>query len=574
MTSLLACRRALIALAASSALINLLYLTGSLYMLEVYDRVIPSHSLPTLVGLSLIVAVLFAFQALLDLLRSRMLVRIGRSLGQDMSPRVFGVLSRISLSARHSGDGLQPLRDLDQVRGFLSSAGPVAFLDLPWLPLYLGICFLFHVWIGLAALFGVLLLVVLTVMTDRMTTQPARAATELALKRNSIAEASRRNAEVLHAMGMTSRIAALWSDNNTRYLEAQQRTNDIGGSFGAVSKTMRMVIQSAILGIGALLVIRQDATAGVIIAGSIIGGRALAPIDLAIAHWKNFVATRQSWKRLNDLLAKIPDRATQMTLPAPSKSLEADHLSAVPPGDNRVVVQDISFRLESGAGLGIIGPSAGGKSSLARLLVGVWKPLRGTVRLDGAALDQWDSDVIGQHVGYLPQDVELFGGTIAQNIARFEPNADAAKIVAAATSAGVHDLIVKLPKGYETDIGENGSALSAGQRQRVALARALYGDPFLVVLDEPNSNLDPEGEEALTRAIRKVRDRGGVVVVIAHRPQGLASVDTVMVVVDGRCQAIGPKEEILAKMVRKPSPVPATKVGFKMLNDLQGRPRA
>ncbi|HEY0329438.1 MAG TPA: type I secretion system permease/ATPase [Rhodopseudomonas sp.] len=577
--ALFACAAAPWALGAVSALINLLYLTGSFYMLEVYDRVIPSRSLPTLAGLSILAGLLFGFQALLDLLRSRMLIRIGRYVGQDLSTRVFGLLSRISLTSRGAGDGLQPLRDLDQLRSFLSSAGPVAFLDLPWLPIYLGICFLFHVWIGVAALLGVLFLIALTYLTDRLTTEPARAATELAVRRNAIAEASRRNAEVLHAMGMTARITSVWNTGNVQYLDAQQQANDISGGFGAVSKTTRMVIQSAMLGIGAWLVIRQEATAGVIIAGSIIGGRALAPIDLAIAHWKNFVSTRQSWKRLNKLLAKLPEPAPQMGLPAPCASFEADRVSATPPADSRLVVQDVSFRLEKGAGLGIIGPSGGGKSSLLRLLVGIWPAARGTIRLDGAALDQWTPEVLGQHIGYLPQDVELLAGTIAQNVARFEPAPDPAKIVAAAHCAGVHELIVSLPKGYDTDIGENGSALSAGQRQRIALARALYRDPFLVVLDEPNSNLDAEGEEALSGAILGVRQRGGIVIVVAHRPNALASLDTVMVMVQGRCQAIGPKDEILSRMVRRvaPTPPPATPpaaaaaAGWRIRNEMPGR---
>jgi ATP-binding cassette subfamily C protein len=567
--ALAACRHAFITLAIASAIINVLYLTGSFYMLEVYDRVIPSRSLPTLVGLSLLAISLYGFQAVLDLLRSRMLVRIGRSLGQDLSIRVYNTISRLSLTTRSGGDGLQPMRDLDQVRGFLSGPGPIAFLDLPWLPFYVGICFIFHFWIGIASLVGVIFLVTLTVLTDRFTKEPSREATGHAIKRNSLAEASRRNAEVLHAMGMNSRIASLWGEANVKYLDAQQRTSDISGGFGAISKVARMVLQSAMLGIGAYLVIRQEATGGVIIAASIIGGRALAPIDAAIANWKNFVASRQSWHRLTSLLALIPDFKNQMALSKPSKSFESEAVCVNPPGDRRVIVQDVSFRIEGGSALGIVGPSGGGKSCLARALVGVWTPVRGAVRIDGATLDQWVPEELGKHIGYLPQDVELLAGTIAQNISRFEAVLDSEKVLAAAKLASVHELILKLPNGYETDIGENGSSLSAGQRQRIALARALYGDPFLVMLDEPNSNLDPEGDEALTRAILSVRARNGIAIVIAHRPSALAGVDQVMVVAQGRCQAIGPKEEIMAKMMRRPPPV-APPGGLRVVNEAAG----
>ena len=565
--ALAACHRALVVVAIASAIINALYLTGSFYMLQVYDRVIPSRSVATLVGLSILVMLLYGFQAILDLIRGRMLVRIARSLGQDLSLRVYHSISRLSLTSRSVGDGLQPMRDLDQVRGFLSSPGPLAFLDLPWLPFYVGICFLFHFWIGCAALLGALFLVMLTVLTDRFTKGPQRAATAFAVRRNALAESSRRNAEALYTMGMTSRLAAQWGEANVKYLDAQQRTSDIGGGFGAISKTARMVLQSAMLGIGSYLVINQQATGGVIIAGSIIGGRALAPIDLVIVHWKNFVSCRQSWHRLNDLLRLLPEPPNQMALPKPAATFEVETISVVPAGETRIVVHDVSLRLEKGRGLGIVGPSAGGKSCLVRALVGIWKPVRGTIRIDGAALDQWLPEMLGQYIGYLPQDVELLAGTVAENISRFEPGADAAKVLAAANLAGVHDLILRLPNGYETNIGENGSSLSAGQRQRIALARALYGDPFLVVLDEPNSNLDPEGEEALTRAILAVRARGGIAIVVAHRPSALSGVDLVMVMAQGRCQAFGPKEEVLSNMPRRPS-APPTLGARRVLNEI------
>jgi PrtD family type I secretion system ABC transporter len=554
--ALAACRNAIIALGVASAIINVLYLSGSIYMLEIYDRVLPSRSVPTLIGLSMLVLGLYGFQAVLDLLRGRILIRVGRSLGQSLSSRVYHTIALLVLKTRTLSDGLQPLRDLDQIRSFLSSPGPLAFLDLPWIPFYIGICFIFHFWLGVTALGGAIVLVSLTIFTEMFTREPTKTATEFAAKRNGLAEASRRNAEVLRAMGMAPRVGAKWDEMNVKYLEAQQRASDVGGGFGAVSKVLRMVLQSAMLGVGAYLVINQEATGGIIIAGSILAARALAPVDQAIAHWRSFVGARQSWRRLTDLLALFPADKQQLPLPKPESSFTVEAVSVVTPGDKRVIIQDMAFRLEKGNGLGIVGPSASGKSCLARALVGVWQAARGTIRIDGAALEHWPAEELGRHIGYLPQDVELFSGTVAQNIARFEPEPNADDVIAAAKSAGVHDLILRLQDGYETEIGEGGTALSAGQRQRIALARALYGDPFLVVLDEPNSNLDAEGEEALTQAILGVRARSGIAIVIAHRPSALAGVDLVMVMVQGKAQMFGPKEEVLAKMLKRP-PGPA-----------------
>ena len=461
--------------------------------------------------------------------------------------RVYDTVLRLPLKVGNRTDGLQPLRDLDSVRSFLSGAGPTALFDLPWLPIYLAICFAFHPYIGLTALAGAVILGILTLMTELMTREPTRAATGFAMTRTSLAEAGRRNAEALRAMGMARPSAAQWSEANRKYMMSQQRASDVAGGFGSMSRVLRMMLQSCVLAVGAYLVINQQATAGIIIAGSILGARALAPVDLAIGNWKGFVAARQSWERLTRLLAMFPEQKMPMALQPPAKSLAVETVAAVPPGTERVVVQDVSFALQSGHGLGIIGPSGSGKSSLARLLIGVWEPARGRVRLDGASLDQWSPDALGPHIGYLPQDVELMAGTVAQNIARFASPLDAEAVIAAATAAGVHSLIVGLPEGYETPVGESGSGLSAGQAQRIALARALYGDPFLVVLDEPNSNLDAEGDEALSHAIMGVRARGGIVVVVAHRPSAIASVDQLLMMNQGRAQGFGPKEEILAK---------------------------
>jgi PrtD family type I secretion system ABC transporter len=554
-----ACRSAFVGVGVMSCIINLLYLTGSIFMLEVYDRVLPSRSVPTLVGLIVLASGLYIGQGILDLIRGRILGRIGTSLDEALNARVFDTVVRLPLLVGGRNEGLQPLRDLDNVRAFLGTMGPGAFFDLPWLPLYLAICFAFHVLIGLTALIGAIILVSLTLVTEYMSRQPAREAMGLAARRNDLAAASRRNAEVMVAMGMTGRLTQRWGEANEKYLAGNQRASDVAGGLGAIAKVLRMMLQSAVLAVGAYLVIHQEATAGIIIAGSILSARALAPVDLAIAHWKAFVAARQSWERLNRLLEQMPVRPTPTLLQNPMSRLSVEGVAIAPPGDQKVIVQDVSFELTAGNGLGIIGPSGSGKSSLVRALVGVWQPSRGKVRLDSAALDQWSSDVLGRHIGYLPQDVELFGGTVAQNICRFDSEAKSDAIIAAAKEAGVHDMIIKMRDGYDTQVGEQGAALSAGQAQRVALARALYGDPFLIVLDEPNSNLDTEGDEALTRAVRGARERGAIVVVVAHRPIGIEAVEKILVLKDGRMQAFGPKEQVLAQVlqprVAAPTPI-------------------
>lgn len=542
------CRGAFVAIALISGLSNVLMLTGAMFMLEVYDRVLPSRSVPTLVGLVVLALGLYVALGLLDTIRGRILVRIGGCLDETLSGRVYETIIRLPLRIGDRSDGLRPLRDLDTVRGFLAGSGPAALFDLPWLPIYLVICFLFHPLIGLAALTGAIVLAVVTLLTAVIVQQPSRVASGYGSIRDRWAETSRRNAEVIIAMGMTGRLAALWSEANINYVASQRLASDVVGGLGSLSRILRMILQSGVLAVGAYLVIHQQATAGIMIAGSILSARALAPVDQAIANWRTFLGARQSWRRLKDLLAMLPAQATPMTLLPPSKSLVVENASAVPPGTSKIVVQNVNFSLASGSGLGIIGPSASGKTSLVRMLVGVWRPVSGRIRLDGAALDQWSPEFLGRHIGYLPQDVELLRGTVAQNISRFTDPADQTAVIAAANAAGVHDLIVDLPDGYETQVGESGTALSAGQSQRIALARALFGDPFLVVLDEPNSNLDAEGEEALGRAILGVRARGGIVVVVAHRPSVIASVDLLLTMKRGRPQVFGAKDEVLAHL--------------------------
>jgi PrtD family type I secretion system ABC transporter len=553
--SLRSCARAFVGVALFSGVINVLMLTGSFFMLQIYDRVLPSRSVPTLVGMSVLVAVLYLAQAAVDLVRTRVLTRIGASLDESLSARVFAAIVALPLRTSTRGDGLQPVRDLDSVRIFLSGLGPTALFDLPWMPLYLSIIYAFHPVLGHAALAGAVVLVALTLLTEWLTKGPSRQASMIGAARNRLGEGSVRNAEVLTAMGLTGRMGERWREISRDYIARQQHVSDVGGGLGAISRVLRMMLQSGMLGLGAYLVIRQEATAGIIIAGSILTSRALAPVELAIAHWKGFLAARQGWARLEQLLKLVPANNEPMPLPAPRATLTIETVSIAAPGELRPIVQDVSLSLKAGQGLGVIGPSASGKSSLIRAIVGVWQPAQGKVRLDGAALDQWSGTALGRHIGYLPQDVELFAGTVAQNIARFDEDADPQSIVAAAEAAGVHELIAALKDGYETQIGEQGVALSAGQRQRIALARALHGNPFVVVLDEPSSNLDAQGEAALTRAIRGVRERGGIVVVVAHRPNALAALDMVLAMANGRAQAFGPKDEVLGKVLGIAAPM-------------------
>jgi PrtD family type I secretion system ABC transporter len=549
-TALLRCRHAFFGVGVMSGIINILYLTGSFFMLEVYDRVIPARSIPTLVGLGMLTLTLFLFQGLIETIRARVLARIGSSLDEALSGRVFDMVVRHPLEAPAGGDGLLPLRDLDQIRNFFSSLGPTAIFDLPWMPIYLGICFLFHPLIGIAGLAGALVLAALTLLTELLTRRPQREATQHGASRNALSEAGRQNAEVLRAMGMQKEFAQIWNAENNAYMRRQRRVADIAAGLGTTSKIFRMVLQSAVLALGAYLVIQGQATGGIIIASSILVSRALAPAEIAIANWKGFVAARQGWVRLHDMLARFTPDKPALALPAPVTSLTVENASILPPGGTRAIVSDVSFGLKAGEGVGIIGPSASGKSTLARALVGVWTPLRGAIRLDGATLDQRAGGSLGRHVGYLPQDVELFAGTIASNIARLAPDPNAEAVVAASRSAGVHELILRMPEGYETRIGPGGVGLSAGQRQRIGLARALYGDPFLVVLDEPNANLDEAGEAALTQALLGVRMRGGIVVVVAHHPSVLAAVDLVLVMEEGRARAFGRKNEVLKTNLR------------------------
>jgi len=533
-----------------SGVVNLLTLSGSIYMLQVYDRVIPSRSVGTLVGLSVMALAAFALQAYLDALRARMLARTGALFDVSLQEPIHQALATLPLRGARPIVAQQPLRDLDQIRAFLSGMGPTAFLDMPWAPIFLIAMFVFHPVIGIVATLGGATLVAMTAVTERLSRAPAQAATERGAQRQVIADATRINAEAIRALGMTRRLTARWSQVNELYLQENLRAMDVQANLGAVAKMLRFVLQSAMLGVGAFLVVNEQASGGVMIASSIMMGRALAPIEVALGTWRQMVAARQAVTRLRDILRATANEAQTVRLPRPTREMTVEHLAVAAPGTDRAIVSGVSFSLFAGMGLAIVGPSASGKSTLAKALVGLWPHVGGAVRLDGAALDQWAPDDLGRCLGYLPQEVALFDGTVAENISRFHEAATPEQVIEAASVAGAHDLILRLPKGYATRIGEGGAALSGGQRQRIGLARAIFGDPFLVVLDEPNANLDAAGEAALTGAIAALRARNCIVVVVSHRPNALQALDMALLVIEGRVQAFGPRDQVFGAIVR------------------------
>ncbi|WP_051615190.1 type I secretion system permease/ATPase [Phyllobacterium sp. UNC302MFCol5.2] len=528
-----------------SGVINILALTGSFYMLQIYDRALTSGSIPTLVALSLLAIGLYLFQGLFDVIRSQILVRVGARLDKKLAPLAHQVAIDMPRFGFSTAEALERGRDVDTVRGFLGSQGPIALFDLPWMPLYLVFVYLLHPMLGALTLGGAFILVCLTVATELMTRRLAGASHQSAIARNAIADSNARNADILCAMGFAHRAIDRFTEANAQHLQLQTRTNDISGTFGAISRVLRMILQSAILGLGAYLTIQGELSSGAIIAASVASARAMAPVDLAISNWKGVVAARGAWQRIRETVIALSNADLPMDLPTPCMSLKVEKITVAAPGTGRVLLSDVSFEIKAGDALGIIGPSGGGKTTLIRALTGIWPVLRGSVRLDDAELTQWRSDVIGDHIGYLPQDVGLLDGTIEENICRLAPQPDPRAIVEAARNAGIHEMIVRMPDGYHTQLGPQGTALSAGQRQRIGLARSLYANPFVVLLDEPNSNLDAEGEAALTRAIQDIRARGGIAIVIAHRPSALAAVNLVAVVQAGKLTAFGERNEIL-----------------------------
>jgi ATP-binding cassette subfamily C protein PrsD len=550
--------RRMVGVAIFSGVINVLMLSGSLYMLQVYDRVIPSRNVATLLGLSLMVLLAYLVQGYFDALRARMLCRIATLFDAGLQGPIHTALATLPLRGVKPILMQQPLRDLDQIRAFMSSMGPTAFLDMPWIPIFLIALFLFHPAIGLTALLGTISIIAISLLSERMSRGAAKTAMDSSAQRQVLADTTQRNAEIIRALGMMERFTARWSRANERYLQENIRATDLSANLGSGAKMLRYVLQSGMLGLGAYLVVADRASGGIMIASSIMMGRALAPVEVALGSWKQLVAARQGIARLRDICrATASPPEPPVALPRPSRELAVQDLTVAAPGTDRPIVSNISFSLKAGMGLALLGASASGKTSLSKALVGIWPGNHGVVRLDGAAIDQWTNQDLGGYVGYLPQEVALLDGTVAENICRFDHQAGSDAILKAAHIAGVHDIILRLPEGYATRIGQSGMSLSAGQRQRIGLARAVFGDPFLIVLDEPNANLDAVGEATLTRAIQILRHNKSIVVVISHRPSVLAALNMAMVLYEGRAIAFGPREEVFAR-VRSSAAPPVT----------------
>jgi PrtD family type I secretion system ABC transporter len=543
-----ACRTAFMAAAGFSLFINLLLLVPSIYMLQIYDRVLGSRNETTLVVITLICVALIAVYAALESVRSQILVRIGTKLDELMGGRVFRAVFKISVRRPDSGSS-QSLRDLDTLRQFLTGQGLFAFFDAPWMPIYFGLVFLIHPMLGVVSIIGGLVIFALALANELATRKVLHNANMAAVGASRFVDVSLRNVEALEAMGMLGSMYKRWQDKRALALGLQAEASDRAGIITAGSKFTRLVLQMAILGVGAYYVLQNEITAGLMIMASIMMGRALQPIELAVATWRQFLDARTAYGRLNELLDAVPKQADPMPLPVPRGALSVENIIVAAAGSNLPILRGISFTVAPGDVVGVIGPSAAGKSTLARALVGVWPAYSGTVRIDGADLNSWDRERLGPHIGYLPQDVELFEGTVAENIARFG-DLDPEAVVTAASRAGVHQLILNLPKGYDTQIGAGGMTLSGGQRQRIALARALYGDPALLVLDEPNSNLDTEGEAALATAMAELKARRRTTLVITHRVSILAHVDYIMALSQGVIEKFGTRDQILSQFLK------------------------
>ena len=554
-------RRGFGGLVGLSAVFNLFMLTGSLFMLQVYDRVLTSRSVPTLVALFVLVTGIYICLAALDIFRLRISTRIADWFGDLIGPAV----ARLSIGRPFYGTAggrerqqSNPMQDFDRLRAFIGSPAAIALCDLPWLPLYLIIAFMFHVDLGMLALGGVAVLLGLAALGDRAAQEPVRLANAATARRARLIDTAARGSETIAGLGMRGAYIRKYADMDGELRTAGRHASDRMAFFIGVSRGIRLLLQSASLALGAYLALQNEITPGMIIAVSIITARALAPVEQVIGHWRAFVSARQSWLRLREQIGSVGSDEPKTMLPRPKSSLEVVDLSVAAPSSDRTLLSGIDFSLRAGSSLGIIGPSGAGKSTLARALVGILPPLEGSVRLDGADLSQWQPDQFGRHVGYLPQDVELFDGTVAENIARLAPQPDSDAVIAAARSAGAHGLITGLPEGYDTWIGQGGMTLSAGQRQRIGLARALFGSPFLIVLDEPTSALDVDGDEALRKAVEAARRSSAIVIVIAHRPSAITACDQVLVISNGKQTAFGPREAILRENGRRPVRVAAS----------------
>lgn len=526
-----------------SAVSNMLMLVPSLYMLQVYDRVLPSRNEYTLLMLTLLMLGAYLFLSVLELVRSFVLVRVGARFDMVLNKRVYTAAFEQNLK-RSSGNAGQSLADLTNIRQFLTSNGLFAFFDAPWFPIYLIVIFMFEPSLGVFAVCGTAIQVVLAYVNERVSHRPLAEANAMAIASTTLATNNLRNAEVIESMGMLSNLQGRWFKLHSQFLRLQAEASDKAGMVGAVTKFVQLSLQSLVLGFGALLAVEGKMSPGMMIAASILVGRALSPVQQVIGVWKSFSSTRSAYERLVKLLADNPARAAAMELPKPVGAIAVEGVTAAPPGVNTAVLKGINFAILPGDVLGVVGPSGSGKSTLARLLVGVWPAAMGKVRLDGADIYQWNKDQLGPHLGYLPQDIELFGGTVSENIARFG-ELDADQVVLAAKRAGVHEMILHLPKGYDTVLGEGGGGLSGGQKQRLGLARAMYGDPSVLVLDEPNSNLDDMGEQALLQAINDLRQRGKTIVLITHRTSIIGATNKLLMLRDGTVALFGPTPDVL-----------------------------
>lgn len=536
------------AAAIFSMFANLLMLTGPLYMLQVYDRVLSSRSVATLIALSTIVAFLFLVMGILDYTRARILARVGANFQSRLDRRVFDAVVRRS-AVRPDELAATGLRDLESIQRLLGSNALVALFDLPWTPIFLAGVSLFHPWLGILALSGGAVLVVLTILNQMISRNPQLEASRNAVWSEMMSDQLRTESEMLQAMGMREAAFRRWQTARETTLTSQLRSNDLTGTFSSVTKTFRLFLQSAMLGLGAYLVLQGELSAGAMIAGSILLGRALAPIELAIGQWPLVQRASSGWRNLGRLLTEVPPESARTALPRPKARLDVIQATVIPPGESAAALRLISFSVQPGQAVGVIGPSGAGKSTLARTLTGAWRVAGGKVRLDGAALDQYDPTELGRYIGYLPQRVQLFDGTIAENIARLRPDRDDAKVIEAAKLADAHEMVLKLPDGYDTRVTAAGGRLSGGQIQRIGLARAMYDDPVILVLDEANSNLDNEGSQALNRAIRTLKSRGCSVLVMAHRPSAIQECDMLLMLDNGTRVAFGPKDEVLRKVV-------------------------
>ena len=544
------CRKHFWSVAIFSIFVNLLMLTGPLFMLQTYDRVLSSRSEATLVALLLIVTFLFIMYGALEYARGRVLARAGARFQTLLDLRVFDAVLRRSVAPADRAKPNVAARDLDSVRQLLSGPAPFALFDIPWTPIFIAAIFIFHPILGFIAIGGGIVLIVLTIMNQYRSKEPNAESQIASSQAENMGEALRQNAEAVQGLGMRGIGMKRWYALRNKALVKQIEASDRTSSYQSSSKAMRFYLQSFMLAAGAWLVLQQEMSPGMMIAGSILMGRALAPIEQAIGQWALFQRATRGWKSLSELLEKTPVETEKTELPAPKGFVEARGVSVVAPGEQVPALRGIQFKVEPGQALGVIGPSGAGKTTLAKVLTGIWQPAAGKVRLDGAALDQWPTDRLGRFIGYLPQEIGLLAGSVAENIARLDAEPDPKEIVLAAQRAGAHDLLLSLPQGYDTDIGAGGQRLSGGQRQRVALARALYGDPPVLILDEPNANLDAQGEQALVDAIRDAKSRGRTVLIMAHRPSAIAACDLLLMIDKGQQVDFGPRDEVLKKRTR------------------------